>query len=82
MHLPTNLCPFQVVYGFSTSNSFRFEGFEEQLILMARKAKFVKFFHEHVTRNIEEYTKIYARKANKGNRRWCLNLETWCGFIL
>lgn len=33
-----------------------------------RNSKFVKYLHEPIQKNIEEMTKIYSRKANKGHK--------------
>ena len=75
MHSTTKFTPFQFVYGFNPLapvDLFALPLKEQTNLDGSQKADFVKSLHEQVKKNIEERTKMYARKKNKGRKELVL----------
>ena len=72
VHSTTKLCPFEVVYGFKPTAPIDLLPLplQEQVNMDAsQRSEFVKTIHEKAKANIEEMTRLYVRRANKGRKK-------------
>jgi hypothetical protein len=72
VHSTTNLCPFEVVYGFKPHTPLDLLSLplQDQVNLDATKwSEFIKKIHEETRRNIEKKSAQYAKHANKSKKQ-------------
>ncbi|KAL1189302.1 hypothetical protein V5N11_014305 [Cardamine amara subsp. amara] len=72
IHSASKYSPFQIVYGFNPLSPLDLMPLplsERSSVDGQKKAEMVKQIHEKARQNLEDKTKLYEKKANKGRRK-------------
>ena len=77
----TKQFPFEVVYGFNPPTPLDLIPFPLDTSFIHKegesRSEFVKKFHERVKNQIENQTKVYSTKGNRGRKELVLNEGEW-----
>ncbi|KAF7835140.1 Transposon Ty3-G Gag-Pol polyprotein [Senna tora] len=79
VHSSTSFSPFEIVYGFNPLtplDMLPLPSSEQTNLDGKKKAEFVQGLHAKVRANIERKNEQYARKSNKGRRKFALYSRT------